>query len=76
MARRLLEYLASPLDAWIIEYRVHAVQRMFKRYIEDRDVSKLLAVGIDSDSHRLYVIAIYEPDPDKWSENFTKRVSL
>ena len=106
MARRFLEYLKLPLDAWAIEYRVHSVQRMFKRYIENEDVAQLLSngtiieeyqddlpfpsvlvngvtdnhrplhavVGIDAELHRLYLITIYEPDPDKWSENFTKRV--
>ena len=105
MARRLFEYLELPLDSWTIEYRVHAVQRMFKRYIEDKDVSQLFedgtiiaeyqedfpfpsvlisgaiddnrplhaVVGIDADMHRLYLITIYEPDPEKWSDNFTRR---
>jgi|GEM_PF-7089342 len=39
MDLRLLEYLRSPLDAWTIEYRVHATQRMFKRHIEEKDVT-------------------------------------
>lgn len=105
MDRRLSEYLGSPLDAWAIEYRVHATQRMFKRRIEDKDVTQLLAkgtiiedyqddfpfpsvlvngvssdnrplhavVGIDTDSHRLYLITIYGPDPEKWFDNFTRR---
>jgi hypothetical protein len=30
-------------------------------------------VGIDADMHRLYLITIYEPDPEKWSDNFTRR---
>ena len=105
MDRRLSEYIGSPLDAWTIEYRVHATQRMFKRGLDEKDVTVLLArgtiiedyhddfpfpsvlingvsndnrplhavVGIDADMHRLYLITIYEPDPEKWSDNFTRR---
>jgi hypothetical protein len=97
MTRRLSRYLGSRLDAWTIEYRVHATQRMFKRFIEEKDVTRLLArgsiveeyqndfpfpsvlingvsgnnrplhavVGIDADSRRLYLITVYEPDPEK-----------
>ena len=32
-------------------------------------------VGIDSDACRLYLITIYEPDPEKWSKNFSTRLS-
>ncbi len=32
-------------------------------------------VGIDADSRRIYLITIYEPDPRKWSENFSKRTT-
>ena len=31
-------------------------------------------IGIDSKSFRLYVITIYRPDPERWRENFTKRI--
>jgi hypothetical protein len=31
-------------------------------------------VGIDAALRRLYLITIYEPDPSKWSENFSTRV--
>jgi uncharacterized protein DUF4258 len=107
MAKQLSEYLKSSPDAWSIEYRVHATQRMFKRCIEEEDLSQLLSngtiieeykddfpfpsvlingvtgknrplhavIGIDSGSHRLFLITIYEPDPEKWSENYNKRVT-
>jgi len=107
MDQRLSEYLGSALDAWTIEYRVHATRRMFKRRIEEKDLMQLLTVGtiiedyqddfpfpsvlvngvssdnrplhavvgIDDDSCRLYLITIYEPDPEKWSENYNKRLS-
>ena len=32
-------------------------------------------VGIDSQSHRLYLITTYEPDPDKWDNDFSRRTS-
>jgi Domain of unknown function (DUF4258) len=80
---------------------------MFKRCIEEEDLSQLLSngtiieeykddfpfpsvlingvtgknrplhavIGIDSGSHRLFLITIYEPDPEKWSENYNKRVT-
>ena len=31
-------------------------------------------VGIDTKSCRLYLITIYEPDPQKWSKNYSKRI--
>jgi len=43
MDQRLSEYIGSPLEAWTIEYRVHATQRMFKRGMEEKDVTLLLA---------------------------------
>ena len=105
MGKRLSEILRSSLDAWTIEYRVHATQRMFKRSIRDGDVKRLLAdgviieeylddypfpsiliygvahdnrplhavVGMDHEFKRLYLITIYEPDPKKWSENYSRR---
>ena len=30
-------------------------------------------VGIDADSRYLYIITIYEPDPEKWTDDYTKR---
>lgn len=30
-------------------------------------------VGIDADLHYLYIITIYEPDPEKWTDDYTKR---
>ena len=105
MYQRFSEYIGSPLDAWTIEYRVHATQQMFKRGVNEKDVRLLLAggtiieyyhddfpfpslliygvsndnrplhaiVGIDVDMQRLYLITVYEPDPEKWSSNFTRR---
>lgn len=29
---------------------------------------------IDTDSNRLYIITVYEPDIKKWKDNFRKRV--
>lgn len=31
-------------------------------------------IGIDAKSFRLFVITIYQPDPKRWTDNFTKRV--
>ena len=31
-------------------------------------------IGIDAESFRLYVITIYRPDPERWRNNFTKRI--
>jgi hypothetical protein len=43
---------------------------------ESRNNRPLHAViGIDKASHRLYVITIYVPDPDKWADNFSWRIS-
>ncbi len=33
-------------------------------------------VGIDEDCLRIYLITVYEPDPAKWSDNFSKRLTL
>lgn len=33
-------------------------------------------VGIDAKTQRLYLITIYEPDPEKWSENYSVRKLL
>jgi len=30
-------------------------------------------VSIDCELRRLYLITIYEPDPEKWSEDFDRR---
>lgn len=31
-------------------------------------------VGINAESFQLFLITIYVPDPEKWTENFTKRL--
>ena len=33
-----------------------------------------IVIGIDADLNRLYIITVYEPDIDKWRDNFRKRV--
>ena len=40
------------------------------------DYSKHLhaVVGIDAASCRLYLITLYEPDPEKWSKDYTQRL--
>lgn len=108
MTRRFSNYLESHLDEWTVVYRVHATQRMFRRFINESEVKQLFAigtiieeyqddfpfpsvlvsgltgnnrplhavVGIDVDLRRLYLITIYEPDPQKWSENYNKRLLL
>jgi hypothetical protein len=32
-------------------------------------------VGIDNQEYRLFIITIYEPDPEKWLTNFSRRKS-
>ena len=106
MTRRLLDFLESDLGEWSVIFRVHAAQRMFKRFIEEREVRELLTigeiieeyqfdfpfpsvlvsgvsgnkrplhavVGINADARVLYLITLYEPDPQKWSGNFNRRI--
>jgi len=31
-------------------------------------------VGIDADSRCLFLITVYEPDPQKWTKNYDKRM--
>ena len=45
MSQKLSEYLGTRIDSWTIEYRVHATQRMFKRFIEEKDVKQVLSNG-------------------------------
>ena len=105
MEKHFSEILGSSLDAWTIEYRVHATKRMFTRSIKEEDAKRLLTdgliieeylddfpfpsmllfgvahdkrplhgvVGIDHKTKRLYLITIYEPDPEKWSVDFQRR---
>jgi len=41
----------------------------------DRDGRVLhILVGIDSQRQRLYLITTYEPDPNKWTDNFSRRI--
>jgi len=40
----------------------------------DRDGRALHTVtGVDLQSQRLYLITTYEPDPNKWIDNFSRR---
>lgn len=42
----------------------------------NRDGRALHAVvAIDSQSRRLYLITTYEPDPNKWTDNFSRRTN-
>lgn len=106
MKLKFQEYFRTPIDLWIIEYRVHATQRMFRRSIEEHEVKQLFVngiiieeyltdfpfpsvlisgvsenkrplhavVGIDTNADRLYIITVYEPDPERWSNNYSKRI--
>jgi hypothetical protein len=33
-----------------------------------------IVVGIDISEKRLYIITVYEPDPKKWTDNFSRRL--
>ena len=33
-----------------------------------------VVVGIDISERRLYIITVYEPDPKKWTDNFSRRL--
>lgn len=33
-----------------------------------------LVVGIDVSEKRLYIITVYEPEPKKWTNNFSRRL--
>jgi len=41
----------------------------------DNDRPLHAVVGIDIESCRLYLITIYEPSSEKWSKNYTERLS-
>jgi hypothetical protein len=44
------------------------------RSISNRPIHVI--VGIDIKLKRLYIITVYEPDPVKWKENFTRRLKI
>ena len=103
---KLSDILDDDIEQYRIEYRVHAVRRMFQRDIFEEDVElllkegkiierydddfplpSLLISGADAEGHPLHVVAginnaekiivvitAYEPDPLKWSDNFTGRI--
>jgi hypothetical protein len=33
-----------------------------------------IVVGIDISEKRLYIITVYEPEPKKWTDNFSRRL--
>ncbi|MCK5230055.1 MAG: DUF4258 domain-containing protein [Desulfobulbaceae bacterium] len=43
--------------------------------VSDRNRQLHAVVGIDTDSGRICLITIYEPDSRKWSENYSKRIT-
>lgn len=45
MTRRFSDYLESRLDEWTVVYRVHATQRIFRRFITESEVKQLIAIG-------------------------------
>jgi hypothetical protein len=87
-----------------IIYRIHAIQRMFQRSINEKDVRSILMKGeiieeyadnapypsrlilgwicgrpihiVAADNNRddeVIVITVYEPDKEKWSDDFKRR---
>lgn len=103
---KLPDILDDDIEQYRIEYRLHAVRRMFQRDIYEDDVElllkkgtiierydddfplpSLLISGVDAGDRPLHVVAginnaeriivivtTYEPDPLKWSDNFTGRI--
>ncbi|MCI5130164.1 MAG: DUF4258 domain-containing protein [Candidatus Electrothrix sp. EH2] len=103
---KLLDILDDDIEQYRIEYRVHAVRRMFQRDIFEEDIELLLkegqiierydddfplpsllisgsdvagrplhvVAGINNAEKIIVVITAYEPDPLKWSDNFTGRI--
>jgi hypothetical protein len=90
-------------DNYNIQYRIHAIQRMFSRNIRENEIIHILLYGftieqydndypfpsmlisgitennrplhaVDINEKRLYIITVYEPDPGKWSDDFTRRI--
>jgi len=48
------------------------------RLILFRDEERVIhiVIGHDKDNDKIFVITVYEPDPQLWDENFTKRRNL
>jgi len=88
-----------------IIFRTHAIQRMFQRHVDEKDVRSVLETGeiievypddtpypsslilgwLESrplhvvaadniDDNETIVITVYEPEQDKWSLNFKRRI--
>ena len=88
-----------------IIFRTHAIQRMFQRRVDEKDVRSVLETGeiievypddtpypsrlilgwLESrplhvvaadniDDNETIVITVYEPEQDKWSLNFKRRI--
>lgn len=98
--------LADGINLYTIEYRIHAVRRMFQRDIHEDDVEHILkhgeiiekydddfplpsllvnglalsgrplhvVAGINNLERIIVIITAYEPDPVRWSSDFTGRV--
>ncbi len=92
-------------EAGKIIFRTHAIQRMFQRRVDEKDVRSVLETGeiievysddtpypsrlilgwLESrplhvvaadniDDNETIVITVYEPEQDKWSLNFKRRI--
>ncbi len=44
------------------------------RSISDRPIHVI--AGVDIKLKRLYIITVYEPDPAKWNEHYTRRLTI
>ena len=61
-------------------FRVHAIQRMFKRGIRKEDVRQILLTGAVIEEYadnrkagETIVITVYEPNPKEWEPDFKRR---
>jgi len=54
-----------------IEFRLHAIRRMFERRISDEEVLKVIQEG-----EVTIVVTAYQPDPSLWEDNFRSRREL
>ncbi len=92
-------------EAGKIIFRTHAIQRMFQRHVDEKDVRSVLETGeiievypddtpypsrlilgwlesrplhvVAADNiadNETIVITVYEPEQDKWSPNFKRRI--
>ena len=54
---------------FVIEYRIHASQRMFRRDIHEDNVETVL-----KNEKIIVIITTYEPDKLKWTSDFSGRI--